>query len=209
MSPPIRKGTNDPESKVAASMVPAAACLFRDLRITIHAGILGSQDETNLLGAILKRHNGDIMKKIIAVLALLASAVILLGQDKPEPTKTEPAKTTPAPAASTKNPVSDTVREILARQKNNLLGAVEEMPADKFGYSPTPAQMTFGHLVIHTAMSNIELCSKAGSMPPPPMKLMPETDKVRLQAGLTRSFMYCEAALGRIDDSKLGNPIEF
>ena len=27
-------------SKVAASMVPAAACLFRDLRITMHAGIL-------------------------------------------------------------------------------------------------------------------------------------------------------------------------
>ena len=147
------------------------------------------------------------MKKIIAVLALLTSAVFLFGQDKPG--KSEPAKTTPASAASTKNPVSDTVKEILARQKNNLLGAVEEMPADKFGYSPTPAQMTFGHLVIHTAMSNIELCSKAGSMPPPPMKPMPETDKVRLQAGLTKSFMYCEAALGRVDDSKLGDPIEF
>lgn len=149
------------------------------------------------------------MKKIIAVLALLTSAFFLFGQDKPEPGKTELAKTTPASAASSKNPVSDTVREILAQQKNNLLGAVEEMPADKFGYSPTPAQMTFGHLVIHTAMSNIELCSKAGSMPPPPMKPMPETDKVRLQAGLTKSFMYCEAALGRVDDSKLGNPIEF
>jgi len=147
------------------------------------------------------------MKKIIAVLAVLTSAVFLFGQDKPG--KSEPAKTTPASAASTKNPVSDTVKEILARQKNNLLGAVEEMPADKFGYSPTPAQMTFGHLVIHTTMSNIELCSKAGSMPPPPMKPMPETDKVRLQAGLTKSFMYCEAALGRVDDSKLGDPIEF
>ena len=108
------------------------------------------------------------MKKIIAVLALLTSAVFLFGQDKPEPSKTEPAKTTPAPAASAKNPVSDTVREILARQKNNLLGAVEEMPPDKFGYSPTPAQMTFGHLVIHMTMSNIELCSKAASMPPRP-----------------------------------------
>ena len=161
-----------------------------------------------MLGAILGRHNGDIMKKIIAVLALLASALFLFGQDKPEPSKTEPAKTTSAPAASTENPVSDAVREILARQKNNLLGAVEEMPPDKFGYSPTPAQMTFGHLVIHTAMSNIELCSKAGSMPPPPMKPMPETDKVRLQAGLTRSFLYCEAALGRVDDSKLGDPVE-
>ena len=147
------------------------------------------------------------MKKIIALLALLVSIAFAYGQDKPEQTKTEPAKAAPTSAASTKNPVSDTVREILARQKNNLLAAVDEMPADKFGYNPTPAQMTFGHLVMHATMSNIELCSKAGSMPPPPMKPALETDKERLQAGLTKSFLYCEAALGRVDDSKLGNPV--
>jgi hypothetical protein len=100
------------------------------------------------------------------------------------------------------------VREILPRQEKNLIAAVEEMPADKFGYSPTPAQITFGHLVMHVTMSNIELCSKAASMPPPPMKPTPETDKERLQAGLTKSFLYCEAAMGKVDDSKLGNPVE-
>jgi hypothetical protein len=147
------------------------------------------------------------MKRRIAFLCLLAAAALVLGQDKPEQPKPEPAKAAPTSAASTKNPVSDTVREILARQKNNLLAAVDEMPADKFGYSPTPAQMTFGHLVMHTTMSNIELCSKAGSMPPPPMKPAAETDKARLQAGLTKSFLYCEAALGRVDDSKLGKPV--
>jgi DinB superfamily len=149
------------------------------------------------------------MKKISCLLALLIFTALVFGQDKPEPSKTEPAKAAAPSAAPAKNPVSDTVREILARQKNNLLGAVEEMPADKFGYSPTPAQMTFGHLVVHMTTSNIDLCSKAGSMPPPPMKPMPETDKERLLAGLTRSFMYCDAALGRVDDSKLGNSVEF
>ncbi len=147
------------------------------------------------------------MKKVIALLTVLAFSALVFGQDKPESSKTEPAKPGSMSATSTKNPVSDTVREILARQKNNLLGAVDEMPADKFSYSPTPAQMTFGHLVMHMTMSNIELCSKAGSMPPPPMKPAPETDKERLQAGLTKSFMYCEAALGKVDDSKLANPV--
>jgi hypothetical protein len=147
------------------------------------------------------------MKRTLFLLTLLAFTVPLFGQDKPDAPKPEPAKTAPAAAAPTKNPVSDTVRDILSRQKNNLLGAVDEMPADKFGYSPTPAQMTFGHLVMHITMSNIELCSKAASMPPPPMKPMPETDKERLQAGLTKSFMYCEAALGKVDDSKLGDPV--
>jgi hypothetical protein len=149
------------------------------------------------------------MKKAIPLVILFFSATLLFGQDKSEQGKTEPAKTAQTSTASSKNPVSDAVREILARQKNNLLAAVDEMPADKFGYSPTPAQMTFGHLLMHTTMSNIDLCSKAGSMPPPPMKPAAETDKVRLQASLTKSFLYCEAALGRVDDSKLGNQIEF
>jgi hypothetical protein len=147
------------------------------------------------------------MKRALVFLALFAST-FLFGQDKPEPNKTEPKTTAPTKAEPSKNPVTDAVREILPRQEKNLLAAVEEMPADKFGYSPTPAQITFGHLVMHITMSNIELCSKAASMPPPPMKPMPETDKERLQAGLTKSFLYCEAAMGKVDDSKLGNPVE-
>jgi hypothetical protein len=148
------------------------------------------------------------MKRALVFLALLASTAFLFGQDKAEPNKTEPKTTAPTKAEPSKNPVTDAVREILPRQEKNLLAAVEEMPADKFGYSPTPAQITFGHLVMHITMSNIELCSKAASMPPPPMKPMPETDKERLQAGLTKSFLYCEAAMGKVDDSKLGNPVE-
>ena len=148
------------------------------------------------------------MKRALVFLALLASTAFLFGQDKPEPNKTEPKTTAPTKAEPSKNPVTDAVREILPRQEKNLIAAVEEMPADKFGYSPTPAQITFGHLVMHMTMSNIELCSKAASMPPPPMKPMPETDKERLQAGLTKSFLYCEAAMGKVDDSKLGNPVE-
>jgi hypothetical protein len=148
------------------------------------------------------------MKRALVFLALFVSTAFLFGQDKPEPNKTEPKTTAPTKAEPSKNPVTDAVREILPRQEKNLLAAVEEMPADKFGYSPTPAQITFGHLVLHITMSNIELCSKAASMPPPPMKPMPETDKERLQAGLTKSFLYCEAAMGKVDDSKLGNPVE-
>jgi len=147
------------------------------------------------------------MKTILCLFTLLAFTALLFGQDRTDAPKTEPAKPAAVSAPSSKNPVSDTVKDILARQKNNLTEAVDEMPADKFGYSPTPAQMTFGHLVMHITMSNIELCSKAANMPPPPMKHAPETDKEKLQAGLAKSFLFCEAALGRVDDSKLANPV--
>jgi hypothetical protein len=147
------------------------------------------------------------MKTMLALIVLFASTALLVGQDKPEQ-KAEPTKTAETKAPPAKNPVTDTVREIFSRQQKNLLAAVEEMPADKFAYSPTPAQMTFGHLVLHMTMSNIELCSKAANMPPPPLRPAPETDKERQQAMLTRSFMYCEAALNKVDDSKLGDTIE-
>src|SRR5215813_5325757 len=116
------------------------------------------------------------MKQLFACLALLLSTALLVAQDKTAAPQTEPEKTAPAKTEPSKNPVSDAVREILPRQQRNLLAAVESMPADKFGYSPTPAQMTFGHLVLHTITTNIELCSKAGSMPPPPLGAAPETD---------------------------------
>jgi hypothetical protein len=148
------------------------------------------------------------MRPMLAFFALLASAVFLFAQDKPQQNKTEPPTNAQTKTASPKNPVTDTVREISSRQQKNLIAAVAEMPADKFGWSPTPAQMTFGHLVLHMTMSNIELCSKAASMPTPPLRPAPETDKDRLLANLTRSFQYCEAALNKVDDSKLGDSIE-
>jgi hypothetical protein len=35
------------------------------------------------------------------------------------------------------------------RQEKNLVAAVEEMPADSFGYKPTPQQMRFARLILH------------------------------------------------------------
>jgi len=148
------------------------------------------------------------MKRMLVFLALLASSALLFGQDKPAQNKTGPNKTAQTKAEPSKNPVTSVVKEILPRQQKNIIAAVEEMPADKFGYSPTPAQMTFGHLVLHMTMSNIELCSKAGNMPAPPLRPAPETDKDKLLAALTRSFLYCEAALSKVDDSKLGDSVE-
>jgi hypothetical protein len=149
------------------------------------------------------------MKSTLVLLSVLASTILLFAQqEKPDQDKTEATKAAPAKVEQIKNPVATAVKEIFARQQKNLTAAVEEMPADKFGFKPTPEQMPFGHLVLHMTMSNIELCSKASNMALPPMRPTPETDKEKLLAGLNRSFAYCEAALGHMDDSRLGDPVE-
>lgn len=111
--------------------------------------------------------------------------------------------------AQDKNPVTSVVREILPRQQKNLVAAVEEMPADKFGYKPTEQQMTFGHLVLHIIGSNNHLCSTIGDVAEVQAPSLKESDgKEKLVAALKASFDFCNTALGKVDDSKLGEEVE-
>jgi len=120
-----------------------------------------------------------------------------------------PAAKTPAPAAPTKDPVAASLRMLLPRSQNNIVGAVEAMPADKFSYKPTADQMTFAHLVVHIVGSNNGLCAKVADVPAPKVEESKESDsKDQLLAAVKASFAFCSDALGKMDDSKLGDSVE-
>src|SRR5437016_13034226 len=92
-------------------------------------------------------------------------------------------------AQQTKSPVSDVLRETLAGREKNTVAAFEEMPADKFGYKPTPEQMTFGHLAAHIVSGNYYFCSNVGDVPQPNTEELKGTaDKHNLVAAETASF---------------------
>lgn len=112
--------------------------------------------------------------------------------------------------AQVKNPVSSALREVLPGRQKNTVGAVESMPADKFGYKPTADQMTFGHLVAHMIESNNSFCSKVAAVPEPKAVEAKETDpKDKLVPALKASFDFCSDALSKMDDSKLGEMTDF
>jgi len=130
------------------------------------------------------------MKPMSVLIALLASSAVLFAQE-------------------TKNPVSTVLKEILPRQQKNLVAAAEEMPADKYSYKPTEGQMTFAHLTMHVTESNNHLCSVISDSPAPKVAELKETDgKDKLVAALKASFDFCTTALAKVDDSRLGDPIE-
>jgi DinB superfamily len=111
--------------------------------------------------------------------------------------------------AQTKDPVTSVVREILPRQQKNIIAAAEEMPAGKFDFRPTPAQMTFGHLVVHIVESNNYLCAKIGDLlAPKPSELTETSGKQKLVAALKASFDFCATALDKVDDSKIADSVE-
>ncbi len=107
-----------------------------------------------------------------------------------------------------KNPISNVLREMLPSRAKNTVGAIEEMPADKFNYKPTPEQMTFGHLAAHITDGNYFFCSNVGDVPRPKMEELQGTEgKDKLVSAVKASFDFCTTALAKADDSKLNDNI--
>lgn len=143
------------------------------------------------------------MKHILPI-AFLVCAVFASAQST---TASKPAS--PGAQGPAKDPVASSLRTLLQRSQNNIVGAVEAMPSDKFSYKPTPDQMTFSHLVIHIIGSNNSLCAKVADVPAPKVDEPKETEsKDQLLAATKASFAFCSEALGKMDDSKLGEDVE-
>jgi hypothetical protein len=110
--------------------------------------------------------------------------------------------------AQSSAPVADAFRRNAARMEKILVAAAEEMPADKYGYKPTPAQMSFGEVVLHVAGDNDEACPPiAGAKAPQRANLAPTDVKANLVTRLRESFAFCEQSVAHLDDSNLGQEV--
>ena len=134
------------------------------------------------------------MKYFATALMLLSVAPWLAGQGTPS-------------TAPTANPILTTVRQMEGRYAKNLTGAADEMPAAKYNYRPTPEQITFAHLIMHTAEANNSLCAAVAGEKAPEVKLGEDDTKEVLSKALKDSFAYCEQALAKADDSSLGQTV--
>ena len=109
-----------------------------------------------------------------------------------------------APSEVVANPVSSFVKAGIARYEKNMVAAAEAMPAEKYGYKPSPEMNSYGHLVMHIAEANATFCSKISGKAAPDSKLAETDGKDKLVAAVKASFEFCTTALAGVDDSKLG-----
>jgi len=135
------------------------------------------------------------MKQVVLATLVSVIATAAFAQTKTPPTNN--------------NPVVSTVRQLEERQSKNLIGAADEMPADKYSYHPTPEQMTFAHLVIHVVEANYGSCARAAGEQPREVKLSESDSKESLTKAVRDSFAYCEQVLAKVDDSTLGQAVTF
>lgn len=113
-------------------------------------------------------------------------------------------------ASQASNPVSDAFRDNATTAGKNLIAAAEAFPADKFGFKPTPAQMSFADIVVHLAEGNDYLCGSIGGAKAPTRTKIAATDsKVALLARLRDTFAFCDQALASLSDATLAEQLPF
>jgi uncharacterized damage-inducible protein DinB len=99
--------------------------------------------------------------------------------------------------------------------QRNLAQAFDSIPASKFNYKPTRAQLSVGYIAQHLAEDNYLFCKAFGDMKPTLAAADTTTaDSVKatwpketLVAKLKESFAFCEKAFAQLDDAKLADQV--
>jgi hypothetical protein len=116
----------------------------------------------------------------------------------------------PGLAAAQDPTVAQAFRYMEASSSKNLQAAAEAMPEDKYSFKPTPAQMSFGDIVAHLIEGNDNLCGSIGGMKAPARaKVTGTSSKADLTKQLKETFAFCDDAVAKVDDSKLGEQLPF
>lgn len=115
----------------------------------------------------------------------------------------------PGLAAAQSSPTADAFRNEVKSRAKDLIAAAEVMPADKYGFKPTPAQMSFADVVLHLSGGNDALCSAiAGTKAPTRTKLAGTDSKATLVARLKETFEFCNTSLASLTDATLSEPMK-
>jgi uncharacterized damage-inducible protein DinB len=119
------------------------------------------------------------------------------------------------PAGQPTNPIATVFRNRTMALQRNLAQAFDSIPESKFGYKPTPAQLTIGYIAQHLAADNYFFCNNFGAMKATLAakdtstadSLKAKWPKDTLVSKLKASFTFCENAFAQLDDAKLADQI--
>ncbi len=141
------------------------------------------------------------MKPFRVALVLVALPVTLLAQ--------------PAPTAPPTNPITAAFGVRTTALERNVAQAFDSIPAAKFGYKPTPAQLTIGYIAQHVAADNYFFCNNYGAMKAtidPKDTTTPDSVKAtwpkdELVTKMKASFAFCQSAFAQLTDASLAEQI--
>jgi uncharacterized damage-inducible protein DinB len=120
------------------------------------------------------------------------------------------AQTTGAGYADALSPsLASVAQKMHATIRRDLLEAAQSMPADEYGFRPTPEVRTFAQLIGHVINAESFFCSQARQQPPPTTANHEQlTDKPMLVKALADVLAYCDRAYDETTDSNFNEPID-
>lgn len=113
-------------------------------------------------------------------------------------------------------PITNAFRARFANLYRLLPQAFDSIPADKFGYKPTPAQQTIGYVAQHLANDNYFFCNAFGDKKatrPEEETATPDSVKAtwpkdKLVASLKASIAFCQEAFSQLNDARLADEFD-
>jgi uncharacterized protein YdeI (BOF family) len=121
------------------------------------------------------------------------------------------------PAAPQANPITAAFKGRILNSHRSIAQALDSIPASKFGYKPTPAQLTIGYIAQHVTSDSYLFCNAFGDMKANiPDKDMSTPDSVKatwskedLVSKLKASFAFCDQAFAQLTDATLPEAVSF
>ena len=96
-----------------------------------------------------------------------------------------------------------------AKIRRDLAEAAENMPADEYGFRPTPQVRSFGQIIGHVTDANFFFCSQAaGEKSPATGDYEQITDKAALVKALNDSLAYCDRVYAATTDANFIQPMQ-
>ncbi len=120
-----------------------------------------------------------------------------------------------APAAAPAHPIVAAFKGRILSAHKNLAQAFDSIPAGKFDYKPTPAQLTIGYIAQHVASDSYLFCNTFGAMKATldpkdtttPDSLKAKWPKDELVTKLKASFAFCAQAFDQLTDANLPDAV--
>ena len=111
------------------------------------------------------------------------------------------------PAAPTITTLAGDVQADWAIHKDLLVNAADAMPADKFGYKPTPAQRSYGEQIMHVVGADQSVVGMLGGKTPAPAINLKAATKADVMTALRQSMDYFEVVLKEFTDQQLNERV--
>jgi uncharacterized damage-inducible protein DinB len=146
---------------------------------------------------------GELMKN---PLLMAAATLLTLGLAHTGSAQGQQGRGAP-PAAPTITTLAGDVQADWAIHKELLVNAADAMPADKFGYKPTPAQRSYGEQIMHVVGADQSVVGMLGGKTPAPAINLKAATKAEVMTALRQSMDYWEVVLKEFTDQQLNERV--